>query len=73
MRVNLTGLRVIPKNQVYRYWMAKKDVFAHVYRSNEWIKKGFYKMQNTPLIWWHGIMDLLTDDEVDFAVRKDDF
>lgn len=72
MRVNLSEYQIVPKNQVYRYWKAKIPVFAHVYHNNEWVRKGFYELQRVPLIWRHGIMELLTDDDVDFAVKKGD-
>lgn len=73
MRVNLSEYRLVPKNHVYRYWKMKIPVYAHVYHNNEWIRKGFYHLQKTPLIWRQGIMDLLTDEEVDFAVKKGDY
>jgi len=72
MRVDLSQYRAVPKTQIRRYWKLKRTVYAYVHEKNPWVSKGFYDLWKTPLIWRNAMFDILSCDEVDFVVRKEE-
>lgn len=71
--INLAEFKEVSKVQAIRLAAAGENAYAFVYRTNDFVPKGLFNLRTIPWIWYQGIIDLLTSEQVNFVVRKEEY